>query len=151
MYIFLIRIEPDIPSKATVYKVTTFYSVIDTKRIVTLEKYRLLWRKLVWHLHLVPKDVNVMKFELRTKGYQHFIIKFTNDPDLMVELFDGPGTHCLNIFKKNTESYVTSTFQSIIYIWIPSMKKLNTECGFQFLTKLSSISRNIKLNGLLQH
>ena len=150
VYLYLVKRYETDSSKATVYNVTAFYSVIDTKRIVALEKYRLPLRNLVWHLHLVPKDIKVMKFTLRTERYKYFIIKFTNDSDLMVEVFDGPGTHCANIFKKSNESYVTPTFQSIIYMWIPSMKKLNTECGFHFLTNSSSITMNIKLNGSLR-
>ena len=134
-----------------IYNVTAFYSVIDTNRIVTLQQYRLLWKNLLWNLYLVPKDIRVMKFALRTEKYQHFILKFTIDSELIVELFDGPGTHSANIFKKNNESHITSTFQSIIYMWIPATKKLNVECGFQFLSQFSSIKMNIQLNDSLQH
>ena len=151
VYLYLIRGDETKSSKATIYNVTIFFSVIDTKRIVTLEKYRLLLRNLVWNLHLPSKNIRVMKFELKTEKYQNLIIKFTNDTDLMIEIFDGPGTHCKNIFKKSKESYVTSTFQSILYIWVSYMRKLNKECGFQFLTNISSISKNLKLNGSLQH
>ena len=129
-----------------IYNVTAFYSIIDTKRIVTLQQYRLLWKNLLWNLYLVPKDIRVMKFALRTKKYQHFILKFTNDSGLIVELFDGPGTHSSNIYKNSNESHVTSTFQFIIYVWIHSSKKFNVECGFQFLSQSSNITMSIKLN-----
>ena len=89
-----------------------------------------------------------MKFALRTKKYQHFILKFTTYSKLIADLFDGQGTHSPNIFKKNNGSHVTSTFQSIIYMWIPT-KKFNEECGFQFLSQSSSIKMNIVLNDSL--
>ena len=133
------------------YNVTAFYSVIDTKMIVTLRNYKPFWRNLLWNLYLIPKDIRVMKFALRTKKYQHFIIKFTNDSELVVELYDGPGTYSPNIFKKNNESHITSTFQSIIYLWVPSTNRLNTKCGFQFVTESSSVRMNIQLNYSLPH
>ena len=119
--------------------------------IVTLHSYKPFWRNLLWNLYLVPKDIRVMKFTLRTKKYQHFIIKFTNDSELVVELYDGPGTYSPNIFKKNNESHITSTFQSIIYLWVPSTNRLNTECSFQFVTESSSVRMNIQLNYSLPH
>ena len=128
------------------YNVTAFCSVIDTKMIVTLHNYKPFWRNLLSSLYLVPKDIRVMKFALRTKKYQHFIIKFTNDSELVAELYDGPGTHSSNIFKNNYKIHVTSTFQSIIYLWIPSTRRLNMECGFQFVTESSSVRKNIQLN-----
>ena len=134
-----------------IYNVTAFYSIIDTKRIVTLQQYRLLWKNLLWNLYLVPKDIRVMKFALRTKKYQHFILKFINDSGLIVELFDGPGTHSPNIYKNSNESHVTSTFQSIIYMWIHSSKKFNVECGFHFLSQSSNITMSIKLNDSVPH
>ena len=94
VYLYLTKDhDAALSSLATVYNVTAFYSVIDTKMIVTLERHRFLWRNLVWHLHLLPKNIRVMKFELKTKKFQHLIIKFTNNIDLIVEVFDGPGTH----------------------------------------------------------
>ena len=137
--------------KTTIYNVTLFYSVIDVKRIVTLQKHTLPWQNLVWNLYLVPKDVRVMKFGLITKKYQHFMIKFTNESGLIIELFDGPGTSSTNIFKNNHEYHITSTFQSIIYLLIPSTKELNTECGFKFLTVSNNVSMNIKLSNLYPH
>ena len=95
--------------------------------------------------------MRVMKFVLRTKKYQHLKLKFTIDSRLIVDLFDGPGTHSSNIFKNNNESHVTSTFQSIIYVWMPSSKKLNVKCGLQFLSQSSSIKMNIQLNYSLSH
>ena len=144
------RVVPSIV-KPGIYNFTVFYSVIDTKRIVTFTKNRLLSSgiPLVWNLYLVPRDVRVMKFALRTKKYQHFILTFSNDSDLRAELFDGPGTHSSNIFQNNNKSHVTSTFQYVIIIWIPVAKKLNTDCGFQFLTESSSIKMNIQLNDSL--
>ena len=106
---------------------------------------------LVWNLFLVPEEIRVMKFVLETAKLKHFIITFTGDFDLIVELFDGPGTHSSNIYRKNNETYVTSTFQSVIYMWIPFTKKLNAESGFQFLTESSSISLNLKLNDSFLH
>ena len=144
--IFLPTVESLENKKTGIYNVTAFYSVIDTKMIVSLQKYRLLSRNFVWNLNLVPKDIRVMKFALRTKKYQHFIIKFTNDSELVVELYDGPGTHSSNIFKNNHEIHISSTFQSIIYLWIPSAKRLNMECGFQFVTESSSVRKNVHFN-----
>ena len=92
-----------------------------------------------------------MKFALRTKKYQHFILKFTNDSGLIVELFDGPGTHSQNIYKNSNELHVTSTFQSIIYMWIHSSRKFNVECGFQFLSLSSNITMSIKLIDSVPH
>ena len=134
-----------------IYNITAFYSIIDTKRIVTLQQYRLLWKNLLWNLYLVPKDIRVMKFALRTKKYQHFILKFTNDSGLIVELFDGPGTQSTNIYKNSNESHITSTFQSIIYMWIHSSKKFNVECGFHFLSQSNNITMSIKLNDSVPH
>ena len=138
-------------SMTGIHNVTIFYSVIDTERIVSLQKYILLSRNLVWNLYLVPKNIRALKFGLRTKKYQHFIITFTNDSEFVVELYDGPGTLSSNIFKDNNESHVTSTFQSIIYLWIPSVKRLNTECGLEFVTESSSVRMNIQLNDSLPH
>ena len=132
------------------FNVTALYYVIDIKRVVTFQKYRPFWRNLMWYLYLVPKDIRVMKFALRTKKYQYFIIKFINDSELIVELFDGPGTYSANIFKKSYELHVTSTFQSIIYMWITSIK-INQDCGFIFLTDSSSVKMNIQVNDSLQY
>ena len=144
--IFLPTVTRGEISMTGIYNVTAIYSVIDTKMIFTLQRYRPLSRNLSWNIYLVPEDIRVMKFALRTKKYQHFIIKFTNDSELIVELYDGPGTHSSNIFQNNYEIHVTSTFQSIIYLWIPSTNRLNTECGFQFVTESSSASKNVQLN-----
>ena len=144
--IFLPTVSWEEISRTGIYNVTAIYSVIDTKRIFTLERYRPLSRNLLWNIYLVPEYIRVMKFALRTKKYQHFIIKFTNDSELVAELYDGPGTHSSNIFKNNYKIHVTSTFQSIIYLWIPSTRRLNMECGFQFVTESSSVRKNIQLN-----
>ena len=122
--IFLTRVYWYEDKMTGIHNVTAFYSVIDTKMIVSLQRYRPLSRNfVVWNLNLVPKDIRVMKFALRTKKYQHFIIKFTNELKLVVELYDGPRTYSSNIFKNNYEIHVTSTFQSIIYLWTPSTKR----------------------------
>ena len=138
-------------SMTGIVNVTIFFSVIDAQRIVTLQRHILFSTNLLWNLYLVPEDIRVMKFALKSKKYQHFIITFTNDSELVIELYDGPGTHSPNIFKNNYETQVTSTFQSIIYLWIPSTKRLNTECGFQFVTESSNVRMNIQLNDSLPH
>ena len=89
-----------------IYNVTAFYSVIDTKRIVTFQQNRLLWRNLLWNMYLVPKDIRVMKFALRTKKYQHFILKFTTYSKLIVDLFDGPAKHIPQIFLRKIMSHM---------------------------------------------
>ena len=144
--IFLPTVSRQEISMTGIYNVTAIYSVIDTKMIFTLQRYRPLSTNLLWNIYLVQEDIRVMKFALRTKKSQHFIIKFTNDSELGVELYDGPGTYSSNIFKNNYDIHVTSTFQSIIYMWIPSNKRFNTECGFQFLTESSSVKKNFHLN-----
>ena len=144
--IFLPTVSRQEISMTGIYNVTAIYSVIDTKMIFTLQRYRPLSRNLLWNIYLVPEDIRVMKFALRTKKYQYLIIKFTNDSELGVELYDGPGTHSSNIFKNNYDIHVTSTFQSIIYMWIPSNKRFSTECGFQFVTESSNVKKNIHLN-----
>ena len=138
-------------SMTGIHNVIIFYSVIDTKRIVNLQKYILLSRNLMWNLYLIPKNIRVMKFALRARKYQHLIITFTNHSKFVVELYDGPGTHSSNIFKNNNESHVTSTFQSIIYLWIPFAKRLNAGCGLEFVTESSSVKMNIQLNDSLPH
>ena len=137
--------------KATVYNVTVFYSVIDIKRIITLQKLMFPWQNLEWNLYLVPKQVRVMQFRLITKKYQHFIIRFTNESGLIVDLFDGPGAFSTNIFKNEHKSHITSTFQSIINLLIPFTEELNMECGFTFLTVSNNASMNIKLNNSHPH
>ena len=134
-----------------IYNVTAFYSVIDTKRIVSSKKHKIFTRNLVWNLYLVPREIRVMKFVLKTKKYQHFAIKFIDDSGLIVEIFDGPGTHSPNIFKKNNKLYVTSTFQCILNLWLPFNKILNTKCVFQFLAESSSVSMKFKLKESFPH
>ena len=138
-------------TKNTIYNVTAIYSVIDLNRIVTLQKHKFLWQSLLWNLHLVPKKVRIMKFRLRTRKYQHFMIRFTCESDMIVELFDGQGTLSANIFKNNQKSHITSTFQSIIHLLIPSTDELNSECGFTFLTVFNSVSMTFKLNDSFSH
>ena len=147
---FVPTFDMNLRERTGIFNVTALYYVIDIKRVVTFQKYKPFWKNLMWYLYLVPKDIRVMKFALRTKKYQYFIIKFTNDSGLIVELFDGPGTYSPNIFKKRYEMYVTSTFQSIIYLWITSIK-INQNCGFTFLTDSSSVKMNIQVNDSLQY
>ena len=126
-----------------------FYSVIDTQRILSLPKDNFKWRILVWTLCLEQNNISVMKFLMITKKYETFIINFTIDPDISIQLFDGQGTLSSNIFKNNQETYVTSTFQSIIHMWIPLEKNVRAECGFS--TQSIHISKDIELNGSLPH
>ena len=145
---FVPTLDWNLRERTGIFNVTALYYVIDIKRVVTFQKCKPFWRNLMWYLYLVPKDIRVMKFALRTKKYQYFIIKFTNDSGLIVELFDGPGTYSPNIFKKRYELHVTSTFQFIIYMWITSIK-INQNCGITFLTDSSSVKMNIQVNDSL--
>ena len=68
-----------------IYNVSIFYSVIDTKRIVSVPKLRSFRRNLIWNLYLEQNDIRVMRFNLVTKKYQVFLINFTIDSTITVE------------------------------------------------------------------
>ena len=76
--------------EAHIYNVSIFYSVIDIKRIVTLPKLRFLRTNPVWSLYLEQYDIRVMRFQIKAKKYQHFMINFAVDSNMTVELYDGP-------------------------------------------------------------
>ena len=129
-----------------IYNVSIFYSVIDKKMIISLPKYKSFRRNFVWNLYLEQNSIRVMKFNLVTKKYQVFLINFTVDSDVTVELFDGPGTRSSNIFMYNQESHTSSTFQCVIHLWIPSSKNLNAEYGYKFVVMSNTVSKIIRIN-----
>ena len=103
----------------------------------------------MWILYLQQKAIKVMRFKLTTTKYQTLGMDFTVNSCLTVELFDGPGTLSPNIYMYHQESYKTSTFQSIVHLWISPTEKLEREYGFIFVTMASTISRKIKVNNFL--
>ena len=132
-----------------VYDVIIFFSVINTKTIFSLPKSKSLWKNLVWNLYLQHKAIRVMRFKLTTAKYQTLMINFTVNSCATVELFDGPGTLSPNIYRHKQESYKTSTFQSIVHLWILPTENFKKECGFIFVTMTSTISSKIKVNNFL--
>ena len=139
------------PSPNHIYDVIVLFSVIDTKRIVSLPKLRSLWTNLVWNLYLEQNTIGAMRFQLTTTKHQIFIINFTVNSQATIDLFDGPGTLSPNIYLCNQESYTTSTFQCAIHLWTPFTENLERECGFTFVTMPSNISKKIKMSNFLTH
>ena len=137
--------------EAHIYNVSIFYSVVDIKRIVTLPQLKFLRTNLIWNLYLEQNDVRVMRFHITTKKHQLFMVNFTVDSNMTVELYDGPGTLSTNIYMYNQESYKSSTFQCVIHLWIASTKNLNPECGFRFVTISDTVDKCITIDDSHKH
>ena len=137
--------------EAHIFNVSIFYSVIDTKRIITLPQLKFLKTNLIWNLYLEQYDVRVLRFYITTKKYQLLMINFTVDSNMTVELYDGPGTLSTNIYMYNEEFYKLSTFQCIIHLWMASARNLNPEGGFRFVTISNTVDRSIRLDDYLTY
>ena len=137
--------------EAHIYNVSVFYSVIDTKRIVTLPEVKFHRKTLKWNLYLEQYDIRILRFQIVAKKYQLFMINFTVNSNITVEFYDGPGTLSTNTFKYNQNSYKSSTFQCVIHLWIVSNKNLNSECGFRFVTIPNAVVKSISMKDISKH
>ena len=82
---------------------------------------------------------------MRATKYRIFRINIVGDLGKMIELFDGPGTLSPNIFMNNQEPKVTSTFQLIIHLWMPSTKIVSANCSLRFVTIAGTVNRIIEI------
>ena len=132
------------------YRLLLFYSVIDNMKIYqsTLSKYNLLQCKPMWSLYLKQTNYIVISIMMKTAKYQHFIINFTMDSLIFMEIFDGPGTLSPLVSKNNEHLYVTSTFQSLIHIWASVLEENQALCTFTYTKHQIYIRKVFQVNDL---
>ena len=135
------------------YEVNMSHSVIDSNVVVSSVVNATTENRLkgkynsqpIWKFLAIFTENCIEKFHIVANKFEKLKIyaTYNQSSELSVEMYDGPGTLCeliTYIKKDDTKYYITSQFQSLLYIYYKKQAKVSTvDYETMYLSKLNEI------------